>query len=342
MQIISSMRKIKSKVAPNLVLNRALLDRQITALMEENARLRGAADQLRVERDDYSQKLDTLTSQHNATAARLDDLLREKSAAWWKGDPTKTHGFMGYDIPIDLMLMTGGGPASFDEVSSFHISTLKKWIGLDSSHTVLEIGCGIGRDAIPLTQILTDGRYVGIDIIKRSIDWCTGNIATRHSNFSFYHYDVEDELHNGGGTTRTQDITVPMEDASVDRIFLFSVFTHLLQPEIEHYLREFRRVLKPGGLVYATTFIYDDAILTSARETALTPFDLRFEHEISPGCRINDVAHPLGAVAYKQAIWDSMVEKCGLRYVKPMLHGGWSGFYDDAADGQDVALLSIA
>lgn len=268
--------------------------------------------------------------------------LRQRKAAWWSGDPTKTHEFMGYQVPVDLILMTGGGPDGFAQISDFHISNLKRFIGLESSHSVLEIGCGIGRDAIPLTQILTEGSYVGIDIIKRSIDWCSQNISPKHKNFSFYHFDVKDELHNGGGTTSTLDIALPLATASVDRIFLFSVFTHLFQPEIEHYLREFRRVLKPDGLVYATTFIYDDAILETARATSLTPFDLRFEHEISPGCRINDVAHPLGAVAYTRARWDAMVKKSGLRYAKPFLHGAWSGFFSDAADGQDVAILSVA
>jgi len=340
MPLVPLLRRFKSKVAPNLTLNRSPLDRRIADLIEENRALRLTDDHLTAEQAVLKQNIEELSAEKNALTARLEDLLREKKESWWDGDPTETHSFMGYKIPVDLMLMTGGGPASFDAVSDFHIATLKKWIGLEANHTVLEIGCGIGRDAIPLTHILTNGRYVGIDIIKRSIDWCTGNIAAKNPNFSFYHYDVADELHNGGGTTSTLDIVLPLADASVDRIFLFSVFTHLLQPEIEHYLREFRRVLKRDGLVYATTFVYNDDILKSARAVSLTPFDLRFEHEISPGCRINDPAHPLGAVAFTRDVWDEMVETCGMRYAKPFLNGGWSGFHSDAADGQDVAILA--
>lgn len=297
----------------------------VESMLEENQSLR--------------RSLDELTAEKDVATSRLQDLVKERNASWWSGDPEKSHSFMGYDIPIELMLMTGGGPASFDDVSAFHISNLTKWIGLESDYSVVEIGCGIGRDAIPLTKILTKGNYTGVDIIGRSIDWCSTNITPANPKFKFYHFDVDDELHNPTGTTNAVDIRVPVEDGTVDRIFLFSVFTHLLRPEIEHYLREFRRMLKPDGLVYATTFIYDDPILKSARETALTPFDLRFEHEITPGCRINDPAHPLGAVAFTREIWDDMVAETGMEYAKPLLKGGWSGFYQNADDGQDAVIL---
>jgi SAM-dependent methyltransferase len=264
----------------------------------------------------------------------------ETTATLPKSNQGETYQFMGYQIPIDLMLLTGGGPDTFDFFSASHIKNLQQWIGLNSDHTVLEIGCGIGRDAIPLTQILKNGKYLGIDIIGHSINWCSKNISARNSNFHFYHFDVKDQLHNSGGTIKTTDITLPLMDHSVDRIFLYSVFTHMFQSDIEHYLREFRRVLKPDGLVYATTFIFNEAILQSARATNLTPFNLRFEHEFSPGCRINDPVHPLGAVAYTPEIWDEMVLNTGLRYAKPILKGSWSGFYSDPEDGQDVVILT--
>jgi ubiquinone/menaquinone biosynthesis C-methylase UbiE len=44
------------------------------------------------------------------------------------------------------------------------------------------------------------------------------------------------------------DFTLPVPDKSVDRIALGSVFTHLFEREIVHYMREIGRVLKPNGL----------------------------------------------------------------------------------------------
>ena len=166
-----------------------------------------------------------------------------------------TFNFRGYEIPIDLMMLTGGGPETFEVISDGHMSNLKRHIGIEAGQSVLEIGCGIGRDAIPLIDLLgLSGSYTGVDIIKPSIDWCKEHITAKNKNFTFYHFDVRDQLHNSSGTTLTSDITLPIEDDSIDRIILQSVFTHMFPPDIKHYLKEFERVLKKGGLIYATVF----------------------------------------------------------------------------------------
>ncbi len=71
------------------------------------------------------------------------------------------------------MHITRAGPDSFDEISVGHIKALREVVDLSEKMNVLEVGCGIGRDAIPLTQILSpNANYTGIDIIGRSIEWC--------------------------------------------------------------------------------------------------------------------------------------------------------------------------
>src|ERR1035437_9648712 len=99
--------------------------------------------------------------------------------------PSAMHSYMGYNIPVDLMWQTGLGPENFDAISQSHFALLKKWLAIQPDHTVLEIGCGIGRDAIPLSKYLKNGRYVGVDVLKPSIDWCLANISSRHPNFAF-------------------------------------------------------------------------------------------------------------------------------------------------------------
>ena len=253
---------------------------------------------------------------------------------------SETFRFREFDIPIDLMMMTGGGPDTFETISDGHFRSLNRHVGILPHHNILEIGCGIGRDAIPLSTYLKEGHYTGVDIIKPSIDWCSSNLVKRNKKFRFVHFDVKDELHNPSGQIDTTDIKLPVADLSIDRIFLFSVFTHMFEMGIVHYLKEFRRILKPDGLIYATTFLYDDAVLEAARKTNLTRWNLRFEHEVGKGCRINNPEAPLGAVAYDMRRWDRMILAAGLKHAKPLVRGHWSGIAPKSDDGQDVIILA--
>jgi SAM-dependent methyltransferase len=255
---------------------------------------------------------------------------------------TPTFRFEGYDIPIDLLNMTGVGPDDFAAISESHLFHIRRSVGIEPHHNIVEIGCGIGRDAIALTRILSPaGHYTGIDIIKPSIDWCNENISAKHQNFKFIHYDVADQLHNAGGNIQTTSINLPFEDGSVDRIFLWSVFTHLFRADIVHYLKEFRRILAPDGLVLATCFIVNDEIIASAQTTNLTPYNLRFEHLYEPGCYITNIDAPASAVAYDEASMRSMIEEAGLTLARPFQRGQWSGYYPDAdGPGQDGMVLS--
>ena len=253
-------------------------------------------------------------------------------------EPTTRH--FGYDIPIRLMNLTGGGRDTFDPMVEFHMAALKEHTRIEPDHSVLEIGCGIGRDAIPLTNILSaKGSYIGVDIVKDSIQWCSDNITLRYPNFKFVHLDIRDQLHNPGGTMRTTDVTLPAPDASIDRIILWSVFTHMRKADIAHYLREFARVLKPAGTAFATWFIVNDEVLAKARTVNLTPFNLRFEHVLEEGCLINDPKSPMGAVAYIDTAMRELVNSSGLEVIGDVLPGQWSGYFESPKGGQDATIL---
>jgi SAM-dependent methyltransferase len=247
----------------------------------------------------------------------------------------QTFHWKGYDLPIDLLEMTGGGTDTFDEISRNHRASTDMRIGLRPDFNIVEIGCGIGRDAIPLSEFLTTGSYIGIDIIGRSIDWCTQNISSRHPNFQFHHFNIDDYLHNPDGVLKTVDMTLPVETKSVDRVIMFSVFTHLFQADIEHYLRECSRILREDGLIYTSMFVYDEAVLAKAHETNI----IRFDHEYSDGCRINSLENPLGAVAYSNAKIYEMVENGGMELSAPIHRGGWSGVIPNLLEGQDIIIL---
>lgn len=249
--------------------------------------------------------------------------------------------YQGYRVPCHLIILTGAGPESFDAIGKAHIALYRKHIGLSRDMAVLEIGCGIGRDALQLKDLLgPQGRYIGVDVTRDSIAWCREHVSRRHPNFTFHHFDARHELYNPFGARTTTEFRLPAPDASVDRVLLGSVFTHLLEPEVVHYMKEIRRVLRPGGLAYATFFLHAPETIAAARRTDRTPFRLRFEHARGGGCYINDPVFPTGAVAYTDEAMRRMIAAAGLRLDRPYLKGWWSGAYEPADDGQEVAILA--
>jgi ubiquinone/menaquinone biosynthesis C-methylase UbiE len=254
-------------------------------------------------------------------------------------NPPEAFEYKGYLIPKYLLDMTGAGIDSFDAIAQAHLSQLKQSVDLSPEHHVLEIGSGIGRDAIQLTEYLTTGTYLGVEIIRPSVDWCTGTITEKHPNFKFVYFDVWDQLHNTVGTTHTRLCKIPLEDHSTDRAIMWSVLTHLFEMDVEHYFREFRRVLKPDGLVFATTFIHDDDILASAQMHEMTRYGLRFEQDYGRGCRIDNPQFPAGAVSYSRDAMLKMINESGLYLEGVFHHRNWSGHFPELPVGQDFMVL---
>jgi len=98
--------------------------------------------------------------------------------------------------------------------------------------SVLEIGCGIGRLLKPLSSRVR--RAVGVDLseemIRRGREYCAGAP------------NVE--------LLRTDGTLGALPDASFDFVFSHIVFQHLPRKAyVDRYLREARRVLKPGGIL---------------------------------------------------------------------------------------------
>lgn len=249
--------------------------------------------------------------------------------------------FKGFRMPMHLVNLTGAGPETLESIGKAHIASYRKHMGLFPDMTILDLGCGIGRDAFQLIDVLSErGRYIGIDVTRDSIAWCQRNITPRHPAFVFHHADAVNELYNPFGTIHARDYRFPVEDGSVDRIVLASVFTHLLEDEVLHYLQEFRRILKPDGRVYASFFLYSVEALKAAEAKGNTAWKATFRYGYGNGVYGNDPVYPRGAVAYTADAMQRLIDRSSLRLVRPYLKGWWSGLHgNQAEDGQDAAIL---
>lgn len=149
----------------------------------------------------------------------------------------------------------GGGAEQFKSVGRIMVGWFQAYGDLKPDEKVLEVGCGIGRIAIPLTQYLRGGTYDGFDIVSRGIEWCQQRVTPRYPNFRFFHSDIYNQCYNPQGKLAGHEYTFPFEDGTFDFVFLTSVFTHMLPADVERYTAEIGRVLKPGGRCFCTAYL---------------------------------------------------------------------------------------
>ncbi|MES2617090.1 MAG: class I SAM-dependent methyltransferase [Bacteroidota bacterium] len=174
--------------------------------------------------------------------------------------------------PPKGMIYTGYG--DFIAHGQKHLNYLKDLAGLQPQHRVLDVGSGIGRSAIALTTYLnSQGSYEGFDVVKLGVNWCSKKITPKFPNFKFKYVDLKNDLYKSSGSDATK-YTFPYNDNEFDIVFLMSVFTHMGIEEIDHYLSEINRVLKPGGKCMATFFYFDANTLERMKSKST---DIKFE-----------------------------------------------------------------
>ena len=113
---------------------------------------------------------------------------------------------------------------------------------LRSDAEVLDVGCGPGTITLGLAR--RAGRVVGVDMSPEMVEAC-GALATREgvANVSF----------EAGSAYE-----LPFDGDAFDVVYAHQVLQHLADPVAA--LREFRRVLRPGGLVAVRDSDYDSMV----------------------------------------------------------------------------------
>ena len=188
------------------------------------------------------------------------------------------------------------------------------------SHRFLDVGCGCGKLARPLTTFLnSEGGYDGIDITREVINWCEERYQN-YPNFRFHFADLYNERYNPRGVFNATNYKFPFPNNEFDVVFAGSVFTHMVSEEIDNYIAEIARVMKLGGVCLATSFVLD-AVSRENVAAGLTSPKFAYEFE-SQTCRVDNPHVPEAAIAYDERFLRDLYAKHGL-IVERIVHGEW-------------------
>ena len=216
------------------------------------------------------------------------------------------------------------GGAHFEDDRAFlaggcrDVEKIDAAFGLGVSSSLLDVGCGVGRLPIGLlAKSLDVAEYVGIDVDRRSIKWCGRHLQAAQPRFRFEHLDVANARYNKRGARLSQSFRLPLEAGRFDVIYLYSVFSHMESGDVQVYLREFRRLLKPSGGVYLTAFLEE-----GVPDVEVNP----------PGYGPLSWEGPLHCVRYSVDFFREMTEDAGLA-ISRIDHG-------TETDGQTAVCLT--
>lgn len=232
------------------------------------------------------------------------------------------------------MVFTGRG--DYLKQANIFFQYFKQYCDLQPDYSILDIGSGVGRMAVPFIGYLNDDvNYEGIDIVKTGVDWCNKHISVTNPQFNFIHSDIYNDLYNTKGIIKGEAYTFPYKENKFDLVFLTSVFTHMLQAEVEQYIKEISRVLKPNGYCLATFFI-----LNKESETLMNKTEDTFKFPYQQGdYSLMSLDTKTANVAYKQEWIESVLKENGLK-IEQMRFGFWSGRQkENFPDFQDIIIM---
>ena len=237
--------------------------------------------------------------------------------------------------PPKGMIFIGSG--DFRERGKEQLEAVIKYTSLRPDANVLDVGSGIGRLAVAMTDYLVSaGSFDGFDVVKDGVLWCEKNITKRFPNFRFKHVDLKNDLYNLSTENEAKSFVFPYVENSFDVITLFSVFTHMMPDDIDNYLAEIARVLKPGGCCVATFFIIDEYARKQidAGQTGEFTFDYSYDGYFLFDDRVKEAN-----VAYDKDYLLQMIAKHQL-LVPTIEYGTWSDHSRGTTQFQDLVVLS--
>jgi SAM-dependent methyltransferase len=129
---------------------------------------------------------------------------------------------------------------------------------------VLDFGCGWGRVLRFFLKDVPGSKLWGVDLLDEQITWA------KETNPWCRFVTVDGSP------------PAPLPAESFDVVMAFSVFSHVSEPVHLAWLGEFQRILKPGGLVMATTWGRERAIqFDAARQGQQASWDTAYNENMA-------------------------------------------------------------
>ncbi len=104
--------------------------------------------------------------------------------------------------------------------------------------TILEIGCGTGKNLLTLARTFPRARLFGLDISASMLRIAAKNLATRQVSMDLLHQAYDRPLYREPGFD----------------LILFSYSLSMINPDWQRVIQHAQADLKPGGLVAAVDF----------------------------------------------------------------------------------------
>src|SRR5690242_18749958 len=134
--------------------------------------------------------------------------------------------------------------AAFPVVAEEFASQLK-CLDIKKGYHVLDVGCGIGLQAQAMAKLVgAEGKVTGTDLSNTLIEIARERTASSNFPLEFFTADA---------------VAQPFPDRSFDRIRTERVLMYI--KDTQAVLREFKRLLKPGGKVVIFDFDWDAMVI---------------------------------------------------------------------------------
>jgi ubiquinone/menaquinone biosynthesis C-methylase UbiE len=137
---------------------------------------------------------------------------------------------------------------------------------------VLDFGCGVGNSISYLHEAFPQARLYGVDPSRESIQFA----EHAHSDKALFRTNDGDRL--------------PYNARSFDLVQVACVFHHIHPGQRQHWMREIRRVLRPGGEV----FLFEHNILNPLTVKAVHECSFDEDAILLPKGESLDLAHAAG------------------------------------------------